>query len=91
MKHPLEEIRERYGLTKKEMAAVMEISYQCYSTYIHGSAFPSKKKLKLVADFFGLDFDEFVKAVEEYKARVIREYKLRALEKVRPQNIYKAN
>lgn len=91
MKHPLEEIRESFGLSRKEMAAVMEVTYQAYNTYVNGSSNPSKKKLRFVADFFGLDYEELVKRVEEYKRQVIREYKLKALEKVRPQNLYKAN
>ena len=91
MKHPLAEIRETFGLTRKEMAAVMEITYQTYNVYVNGASSPGKKKLKLVADFFGLDYEELVNRVEEYKRQVIREYKLKALEKVKPQNLYKAN
>ena len=90
MKHPFEEIREKYGLTRKEMAAVMETSYPVYNAYVNGSAFPGKKKLKLVADFFGIDLKELTEWMEQYKRYIINERKLKALEKVKPSTVYNA-
>jgi len=83
MENPLERIRKEYGLTKPEMAAVMETSYTGYNNYASGKAFAGKKKLKLVAEFFGVDFDLLVKEMEEYKKFITARRREEAMKKVR--------
>jgi len=83
MENPLKTIREEYGLTKAEMAAVMNTSLQTYNLYERGDAFPSKKKLRLIADFFGLELDDLIQMVSEYKRLITLMRRERALEKVR--------
>ena len=82
MENPLKALREEYGLTRAEMAAVMDTSPQAYCFYERGDAFPSEKKLSLVADFFGLERGELFKKMKDYRKHVTEQRRKEALQKI---------
>jgi transcriptional regulator with XRE-family HTH domain len=83
MKNPLKKIRQEYNLTKAEMAAILDTTLSAYSMYERGDAFPSKKKLKLLADFLELDYEKLVEEFAEWRRYLTQKRREEALKKVR--------
>lgn len=56
MKNNIEAERGRNGLTKTELAKILEVSLPTYNGYIEGTSIPSAKLIKM-ADLFNVSCD----------------------------------
>jgi len=83
MQNPLEELRKKYGLTRAQMAAVMDTTPATYGMYARGEAFPSKKKVKLIAEFLGEPYEELLAKVSEYRDFLKMKLREEALKKIK--------
>jgi transcriptional regulator with XRE-family HTH domain len=83
MENPLKKIRQEYNLTKVEMAAILDTTPATYSIYERGEAFPSKKKLKLLADFLELDYEKLAEEFAKWKCYLTQKRREEALKKVK--------
>ena len=87
MENPLKRIRRKYDLTRVEMAAIFDTTPASYYMYERGEAFPSKKKLKLLADFLELDHEKLAGEFAEWKRYLTQKRREEALEKVKAKKL----
>lgn len=57
----IEELRRERGLTQKELAAAISVSFQAVSNWERGIAPPELGNLIAIADYFGVTIDELVR------------------------------
>ena len=69
------------------MAAIFDTTPASYYMYERGEAFPSRKKLKLLSDFFGIDYEKLVEEFSEWKRYLTQKRREEALEKVKAKKL----
>lgn len=78
----LKELRNKTGITQKEMAKVLNVAHTTYNGYELGKISPDVKMLIKLADYFNVSIDELVgretenlnlKFVDETKKEIIKE------------------
>jgi len=67
----LKEIRKREGMSQKEVAERLGISFQQFQRYEHGTNRVSAASLHQIANLFGLPMDSFTRPGEEPAKMII--------------------
>ena len=62
-------LRTRKGLKLYELGSKLGIDHTLISKYETGSRLPTKEKLRLIADFFGIDYVTLTKKVVKDKQK----------------------
>lgn len=70
LKDKLKELREKYGLTKRELCEKTGISERAYLTYEFGEREPKVGTVSILADFYGVSVDYILGRTEEKMAPI---------------------
>ena len=65
LKDKLKELREKHGLTKRELCEKTGISERAYFTYEFGEREPKVGTISILADFYGVSVDYILDRTEE--------------------------
>lgn len=65
LKDKLKELREKHGLTKRELCEKTGISERAYLTYEFGEREPKVGTISILADFYGVSVDYILDRTEE--------------------------
>ena len=75
MKNPIRKLREKKGMTQRDLASLLEVSAAFVSELEVGASAPSERTLKKIGEIFFIDARKLEKALIRFREETRKEIK----------------